>query len=299
MKKLLFSLLTVLLLMTPLKVYAEETYGYTITVYTGNEATFEDGTTTRKLTVEKGASLSIEVKNDQLIINNGTAEKLVLKKTTETDNVHFIKGFKETGRDNDDYYVTRTIDKVTEDMDFVIIYGVPGEMVRYTVRFVDENGKQLLDPKEFYGKVGDAPIVSHVYIEDYLPNADNTTKKLVEDESQNVMIFTYTVARTTAAETSGGNVQSGSQTGSSVSADGNTTVSSQPASQSTTTTGTATTQQNSGNATSPEVTITSANTATKTTSSNNLGWYIGGAAGVAALVGILIAVGKKKVEENI
>ena len=209
MKKILLSLLTVILLIMPAKVMADEAYDYTITVYTGNEGTFEDGTTSRKITVKAGSSVTIEIKNDALVINFGTPEKIVLKKTTaadgsQQDNVHYIKGFKETGRDNSSYAISRTLGKVTADMDFVVTYGVPGDMVKYTVQYVDEAGNTLHAPDEYYGKVGDAPIVSHQYIEGYLPHAYNVTKTLVEDESQNVMTFTYAVVTTTAPATTGG-----------------------------------------------------------------------------------------------
>jgi hypothetical protein len=209
MKKVLLSLLTLILLIMPCKVMADEAYDYTITVYTGNEGAFEDGTTSRKITVKAGSAVTIEIKNDALVINSGTPEKIVLKKTTaadgsEEDNIHYIKGFKETGRDNSSYAVSRTLGKVTADMDFVITYGVPGDMVKYTVLYIDEAGNTLHEPDEYYGKVGDAPIVSHQYIEGYLPHAYNVTKTLVEDESQNVMTFTYAVVTTVTPVTPGG-----------------------------------------------------------------------------------------------
>lgn len=88
-----------------------------------------------------------------------------------------------------------TMDK---DMDYVVAYGVNGSPVSYTIRYVDTEGNQLLDPVTRTGKVGDRPVVPYRDIAGYLPQAYNLTRTLVsqeeadEDVTKNVFTFTYT-----------------------------------------------------------------------------------------------------------
>ena len=71
-------------------------------------------------------------------------------------------------------------------------YGIKGGMVAYTVNYVSaKGGKVLHDSDTYYGMVGDKPVVSYKYVENYLPDAYNKGKTLSADESQNVYTFTY------------------------------------------------------------------------------------------------------------
>ena len=59
--------------------------------------------------------------------------------------------------------------------------------------------------EEFYGMVGDRPVVSYRYVEGYQPNAYNLTKTLSEDETKNLFEFTYSKNSNAAAtENEGG-----------------------------------------------------------------------------------------------
>ena len=41
---------------------------------------------------------------------------------------------------------------VNGDLDYVVVYGVKGNQVAYTIRYVDENGKQLSEDTVFIWK---------------------------------------------------------------------------------------------------------------------------------------------------
>ena len=81
-------------------------------------------------------------------------------------------------------------------MDYVVAYGIKGDMVAYTVNYQDANGKTLADSQTFYGNAGDKPVVAYKYIENYIPQALALTKTLSDNESKNVFTFTYTPGET-------------------------------------------------------------------------------------------------------
>ena len=176
MKKLFMVLFTLVLLIMPIEnLKAEQSY-YTITVYAGNQGTFSDGSYEKSFTVEAGKDFTIRYADFAVSMENDK---------------YYARGLKESGRDNDTTIVEKTYAKVDRDMDFVVTYGIKGEMVSYTVIYVDEDGNELASPSKFHGMIGDKPIVAATYIEGYLPSALNVTKTLSQDESQNVFRFTY------------------------------------------------------------------------------------------------------------
>ena len=73
-------------------------------------------------------------------------------------------------------------------------------MVKYVVHYLDENNNDLIKSEEFYGMVGDNPVVSFRYVEGYQPNAYNLTKKLTANEAENVFPFTYSKVSAAAAD---------------------------------------------------------------------------------------------------
>ena len=76
-------------------------------------------------------------------------------------------------------------------MSFVVAYGLKKDMVKYTVKYEDKNGKELSQAKTCYGSVGDKPVVAYKYIDGYIPDAYNATKTLVDNEKDNVFVFHY------------------------------------------------------------------------------------------------------------
>ena len=66
-------------------------YKYTITVYSGNHGHFTDGSTVKTITVEAGTK-----------VNLGDAEYKVELNKNKEDQQYYVRGFRETGHDNDE-----------------------------------------------------------------------------------------------------------------------------------------------------------------------------------------------------
>ena len=179
-KKLFVSLLAaaVLTVGSAFSVMAADTYTYKVTVYAGNKGTI-DGQEQKEIT---GLSLGSQVVLD-------------INSVKVTDDKYYVKGFRLSGRDNEEALATPTIE-VDGDVDYVVAYGIKGDMVAYTVNYQDANGKTLADSQTFYGNAGDKPVVAYKYIENYIPQALALTKTLSDNESQNVFTFTYTPGET-------------------------------------------------------------------------------------------------------
>lgn len=103
------------------------------------------------------------------------------------DDKYYFKGFHVSGIER----VLTGARKVDEDMVFVATYGVKGDLVEYTVHYVDADGNKLRADSVFHGNPGDKPVVAYQYIEGYLPQAYNLTATLTED-GPNEFTFTYT-----------------------------------------------------------------------------------------------------------
>ena len=119
---------------------------------------------------------------------------------------YYVKGIKESGKDSfmNGYYIT-------QDQDFIIVYGIKGHEVSYVVRYLEYGTDTVLAQEQtFYADPGDKPVSSYIYIEGYQPYR-RTTKTLVEDASQNVLFAYYTKlpAETTAAAGGGGGAAAG------------------------------------------------------------------------------------------
>ena len=102
---------------------------------------------------------------------------------------YYVRGIRESGKDNNTVGLNSFA--VTQDMDYVVAYGILGNAVAYTIQYVDPEGNELAPSETYYGNVGDKPVVACLYIEGYQPQHYNLTKTLVEDASENVFPFTY------------------------------------------------------------------------------------------------------------
>lgn len=155
-------------------------YTFTVTLSAGNQGTF-------------GATDMVEqrdiVSGTRSVNFSGHQAQLQIK-----DDKYYAKGIRLSGRDNSDtsYSPTWTTGTITEDADYVVAYGMKGDMVAYTVQYLDENGNELAPSNTFYGSIGDKPVVAFQYIEGYLPQAYNLTKTLSANEADNVFPFVYT-----------------------------------------------------------------------------------------------------------
>ena len=148
-------------------------YGYKVTLYTGNQGTI-NSQNEMSINVSKGQMVSLDLSQIEL----------------PQDSKYYVKGIRLSGHDSVDNLDPATF-VVNGDLDYVVVYGVKGNQVAYTIRYVDENGKQLSEDTVLYGNVGDKPVVAYKYIDSYIPQAYALTKTLVENEKEKVFTFTY------------------------------------------------------------------------------------------------------------
>lgn len=148
-------------------------YGYKVTLYTGNQGTI-NSQNEMSINVSKGQMVSLDLSQIEL----------------PQDSKYYVKGIRLSGHDSVDNLDPATF-VVNGDLDYVVVYGVKGNQVSYTIRYVDENGKQLSEDIVLYGNVGDKPVVAYKYIDSYIPQSYALTKTLVENEKENVFTFTY------------------------------------------------------------------------------------------------------------
>ena len=181
--------LALLLALAPAALAEEYTYSVTLSAgrqgtVTGGGVTVEgstytqtsDGTTIKLSGLHKGARVTFQA---------GDAARL------NDDTKYYISGIRLSGRDNN----TRTADPsfiVDGDADYVVAYGIRGNMVQYTVQYQDEDGKALADSRTYYGNVGDEAVVAYLYVEGYRPLNFNLSKVLSANSADNVFTFVYT-----------------------------------------------------------------------------------------------------------
>ena len=179
-KKIVVSLLTACLLSNLLLVNVlaagPEGYTYTVTLSAGNKGTI-NGTDKKVISdLQNGSKVTININDIQV-----------------TDSKYYVKGFRLSGRDNkDEEALAPPSFTVTGDVDYVVAYGIRGNMVAYTVRYLDASGNELAASNTFYGSVGDKPVVAYQYIDNYVPQALALTKTLQANEAENVFEFIYT-----------------------------------------------------------------------------------------------------------
>lgn len=166
------ALLSVVVLAAPAQA-AEQPYSYTVRIYAGAQGSF-NGKDYIEATVEPGARISFSQGDVQLNDNSK----------------YYVRGIKESGRDNDTTLATPSF-VVEGDADYVVSYGILGDNVAYTVRYVDTDGNELAPTETFYGNVGESPVLAYRYVEGYRPQAYNLTGELRADANGNVYTFTY------------------------------------------------------------------------------------------------------------
>ena len=171
-------------------------YTYTVSFFSGNPGTFSNlsGFQVRKAAGNKQA-VSISNSGHKVVISGleyGDTVSCSAQDTVslEKDSKYYVKGIRLSGRDNNT--VAYSAFTVSEDQDYVVAYGIPGEMTEYTVEYVDEAGNTLAPSRIYSGNVGDEPVIAYLYIEGYTPASYNQTNKLVSDSTANVFRFVYT-----------------------------------------------------------------------------------------------------------
>ena len=175
----ILSLFMTLVLFLSLMITPTSAYGYKVTLYTGNKGTIQ-GNTSLDVQVKKGQQVSFDLTKIEL----------------EKESPYYIKGIRLSGHDSIDTLAPTTFE-VKGDQEYVVVYGVKGQQVAYTIRYVDKQGKELLPQETLYGNVGDKPVVAYKYVEGYLPQTTAFTKTLSDNEKDNVFTFVYNVSNST------------------------------------------------------------------------------------------------------
>ena len=205
MKKLLGALLTAGMLFSLSGVTAEaaKEYTYTVTFAAGNQGTLT-GTTGLEVS---SATANVGISDGKIIVNGLRANDVISFNaqagavSMNDDSKYYVKGFRQSGRDTEQ--LAPSSFKVTEDADYVIAYGIKGNLVGYTINYQDAEGNELAPSGKFYGNVGDKPVVAHIYVEGYTPQALALTKTLSANEAENVFTFIYEEGETQVIVTPG------------------------------------------------------------------------------------------------
>ena len=179
-KRLLVSLLTVSMTIgaSAMSVMAAEPYTYKITLSAGNKGTIGGQSKIEQADLAAGSTVTFNLNDIQV-----------------TDDKYYVKGIRLSGRDNDEALAAPAF-TIDGDADYVVAYGIKGNMVAYTVNYQDASGNALAESQTFYGNIGDKPVVAYRYIENYIPDALALTKTLSDNEFENVFTFTYTPGAT-------------------------------------------------------------------------------------------------------
>lgn len=154
-------------------------YAHTVRVFPGAQGKFADGSEYKEFVVDDSGRV--------ICGDFDVYEAIQLDPSSK----YYIKGLKESGRDNDNTITSLTF-KVKEDTDFVVSYGMKGDTVEYTVNYVDQDGNALANSVTYVGNVGDRPVVAYRYIEGYQPQAYNLVGTLKENAADNKFTFVYT-----------------------------------------------------------------------------------------------------------
>lgn len=199
LRKIRISLLILSMLIMTIGQTAFAEYTYTVKIYAGKQGTIsQDG-----ITVPAGATVTGGGK--EIVISGLKYDQTVYISpqacAKAADSRYYVKGVRISGRDNSEAENVASTFDVDGDRAYVIAYGLSGDMVPYTVNYVDGDGNILLASDTYYGNVGERQYVSARYVDGYLPQAYNLVKTLQSNTVENTFEFVYTPVNTPAAET--------------------------------------------------------------------------------------------------
>ncbi|MCI9657934.1 MAG: hypothetical protein HFI14_04925 [Lachnospiraceae bacterium] len=177
----------------------KEPYSYKITFYAGNQGTFADTSGIQVVDAQKkivpaqihtgadGSYIQIDGLKEGYFVTFGNIQGSAV--SLGESSPYYVRGIRKSGYDNDELALGAL--SVKQDQDYVVAYGIKGEMVAYQVHFEDASGRRLADSRTYYGNIGDRPVVAFLYIDGYEPQAYNLTKTLSENEAENIFTFVY------------------------------------------------------------------------------------------------------------
>lgn len=180
---------------------AEEEYTYTVRLYAGNQGILKNGG------IEVGSqSASVSFGKDCTIVSGLRYGDTVYIRPQDaakaSDERYYVRGVRRSGRDNSEAEAPTF--RVACDRDFVVAYGVSGDMVKYTVSYEDMSGSALRESDVYYGNIGERQYVSSRYIAGYQPQTLNLVKTLSANETENVFTFQYAPVSAGGTSPSGG-----------------------------------------------------------------------------------------------
>ncbi len=173
----------------------DEEYTYTVKLFAGNQGELtKGGVIASRDGKASPAGVTISYDQDKAILKGlkygDTVYINYQDAAAVTDERYYVKGVRRSGRDNSE--ATESTFSVGSDRDYVIAYGIKGDMVSYTVNYVNAAGTQILQSDTYYGLPGEQQHVSARYVDGYQPQAYNLVKTLVQNEAENVFDFVYT-----------------------------------------------------------------------------------------------------------
>lgn len=167
---------------------AEEEYTYTVRLYAGNQGTLtENGIDVHSESahVAYGADC-IEVTG----LKYGDTVYIRPQDAAEAADARYhVRGVRRSGRDNSEAEAPTF--HVASDRDYVVAYGISGDMVAYRVNYLDMEGNPVMESDTYYGNIGERQYVSSRYVDGYQPQALNMVKTLSTNETENVFDFRY------------------------------------------------------------------------------------------------------------
>lgn len=170
---------------------AEEEYTYTVRLYAGNL-----GTLTHSGVEVSSRSASVISGGDCIVVKGlkyGDTVYIRPQNAADvTDERYYVKGVRRSGRDNSEAEAPTF--HVASDRDYVVAYGIRGDMAAYTVKYQDTAGRTLMKSDTYYGNIGERQYVSARYIDGYQPQTLNMVKTISANEAENVFTFQYTAA---------------------------------------------------------------------------------------------------------
>ncbi len=167
---------------------AEEEYTYTVRLYAGNQGRLLGGgvdvsSESAGVSFTDGYLLIEGLKyGDTVYIRPQAAAEVM-------DERYYVRGVRRSGRDNSEAEAPTF--RVASDRDYVMAYGIRGNMAAYTVHYVDGDGRMLMESDTYYGNIGERQYVSSRYIDGYQPRVLNMVKTLSANTEENVFTFEY------------------------------------------------------------------------------------------------------------
>ena len=175
---------------------AEEPYTYQVTFYTGNHGAFTGSGQVNVDNGKTGSSYKVTASGSSIVVSGlKIGDRVNFDAAMEgavslgENSKYYVKGIRLSGRDNDT--VGMSSFEVKGDQEYVVAYGIRGNMTSYVVNYQDTEGNTLATSRTYYGNVGDRPVIAFLYLEGYEPQAYNLTKTLSANAAENVFTFTY------------------------------------------------------------------------------------------------------------